>query len=92
MRIITRFALIALLLPTLSCAENQHHRIENKESVGVNALSTELRGLLSQEMKALQSGMVSIIPAYISGNWGEIEITAGKMKSSYIMKKSLSEK
>ena len=40
-------------------------------------------------MQALQSGMMSIIPAYISGNWNEIEITAGEMKSSYILKQNL---
>ena len=40
-------------------------------------------------MQALQNGMISIIPAYISGNWSEIEITAGKIKSSYILKQSL---
>ena len=42
-------------------------------------------------MQALQSGMMSIIPAYISGNWGEIETTAAKIKSSYILKQSLTE-
>jgi hypothetical protein len=40
-------------------------------------------------MKALQGGMMSIIPAYISGNWSDIETTAEKIKSSYILKQSL---
>jgi len=35
--------------------------------------------------------MMSIIPAYISGNWGEIETTAGKIKNSYILKQKLTE-
>jgi len=35
--------------------------------------------------------MMSIIPAYISGNWSEIETTAGQIKSSYILKQSLTE-
>ena len=35
---------------------------------------------------------MSIIPAFISGNWREIETTAGKMKSSYILKQNLTEK
>ena len=34
---------------------------------------------------------MSIIPAYISGNWGEIESTAKKMNSSYIFRQNLTE-
>ena len=34
--------------------------------------------LLFQEMRVLQSGMMSILSAYISGNWSEIDTTAGK--------------
>ena len=34
---------------------------------------------------------MSIIPAYIAGNWSEIETTAEKIKSSYILKQSLTE-
>ncbi|MCK5831094.1 MAG: hypothetical protein KAH20_12430 [Methylococcales bacterium] len=92
MKIIARLALVPILWSTMSCAENKYHQTESTSEVGVKALSGELRGLLSQEMQALQNGMVSIIPAYISGNWGEIEKIAGKMKSSYILKKSLTEK
>ncbi|MEE9337030.1 MAG: hypothetical protein V3U87_03040, partial [Methylococcaceae bacterium] len=67
--------------------------LEGKENTaGVESLSRELRELLSQEMKLLQKGMVSIIPAYVSGNWGEIEKIAEKMKNSYILEQSLSEK
>jgi len=64
---------------------------EHENTSGVEMLSHDLRSLLAKEMQALQSGMMSIIPAYISGNWGEIETTAEKMKSSYILKKSLTE-
>jgi hypothetical protein len=64
---------------------------EHENTSGVEMLSHDLRNLLSQEMQALQSGMMSIIPAYISGNWSEIEATAGKIKSSYILKQSLTE-
>ena len=59
--------------------------------MGVEALSRGLRDLLSQEMIALQNGMMSIIPAYNSGNWEEIETTDSKIKSSYILKQSLTE-
>lgn len=92
MKIIIRIALLALLIPTMSYGGDKHNREGNETTVGVEALSRDLRDLLSQEMQALQSGMMSIIPAYISGNWGEIETIAGKMKSSYILKQSLTER
>ena len=97
MKFFIRIALLATLLPTMSYAEDAHKHTEHVKAEhvkvsGVEALSPELRGLLSEEMKALQAGMISIIPAYISGNWSEIETTAQKIKSSYILKKSLTEK
>jgi len=82
-------SLFAILLPTMSYGEDKHE--EHQQSSGVEELSHDLRDLLSQEMKALQGGMMSIIPAYISGNWDEIEITAGKIKNSYILKQELTE-
>jgi hypothetical protein len=109
MKLITRIALLAMLLPTVSYGwdkikHEEHGKHENNEGhekhqghkkhgmdSGVEMLSPELRSLLSKEMKAIQDGMMSIIPAYISGNWGEIETTAGKMKNSYILKQSLTE-
>lgn len=91
MKIIIHIALLAMLMPTMSYGENAHNRKGDVNAVGVEALSGDLRGLLSQEMQALQSGMMSIIPAYISGNWGEIETTAGKMKDSYLLKQNLTE-
>ena len=57
----------------------------------VESLSPRLRELLTQEMQALQQGMISIIPAYVSGNWAEIERVAVKMKDSYILKQRLSD-
>ena len=84
--------LFAILSSTVSYGEdNKVKHGEHGSSSGVEALSHDLRDLLSQEMQALQSGMMSIIPAYISGNWSEIETIAGKIKSSYILKQSLTE-
>lgn len=90
MKIIIRIALLALLIPTMSYGEDEH-RHQAEHVVGVEALSSDLRDLLNQEMRALQSGMQSIIPAYVSGNWDDIATTAGKMKNSYILKQSLTE-
>ncbi len=84
--------LFAILLSTVSYGEGDKLKHgEHGNSSGVEALSDDLRDLLSQEMQALESGMISIIPAYNSGNWNEIESTAEKMNKSYIMKKNLTE-
>ena len=91
MKTIMYMALLAILIPTMSYGEEKHHHPGNKTAVGVEALSPELRDLLSEEMQAIESGMISIIPAFASGNWGEIETTAGKIKNSYILKQSLTE-
>ncbi len=94
MKYFTRITLLAILLPTISFGgdkpKHESHE-EHENTSGVEMLSHDLRNLLSKEMQALQSGMMSIIPAFISGNWGEIETTAEKMKSSYILKQSLTE-
>ncbi len=80
MKIIICIALLAILIPTMTFGGDKHNHEETEIAVGVESLSRELRDLLSQEMIALQNGMMSIIPAYNSGNWGEIATTAGQIK------------
>ncbi len=92
MKIIIRIALLAVLIPTMSYGEDKHNHGGNEIAVGVEALSRDLRDLLSQEMQALEKGMMSIIPAYNSGKWADIETTGGKIKNSYILKQNLTEK
>ena len=96
-------SLFTFILPTLCCAQDQHEhptKISTHEDIshdaekqikGVEALSQDLRSLLIEEMQALQTGMMSIIPEYVSGNWSAIENTANKMNESYILKQNLSE-
>ncbi len=83
--------LLAVLMPLFVYGEDRlSHEMKGSRS-GVEALSPELRELLKKEMLALQEGMMSVIPAYVSGNWSEIEHIAHKMKNSYILKQSLSD-
>ncbi|PCI43560.1 MAG: hypothetical protein COB49_12115 [Alphaproteobacteria bacterium] len=91
MKNIITVILLSLLIPGMSFGADEHNHDGDKKTVAVEALSPDLRILLSREMQALQSGMMAIIPAYISGNWGEIESIAGKMKRSYILKQSLTD-
>jgi hypothetical protein len=86
-----RIALLAILLPTAIYGAEKPQSEEHANASAVEMLSDGLRELLAQEMQQLQSGMMSIIPAYAAGNWSEIETTAGKMKSSYILEQSLTE-
>jgi hypothetical protein len=91
MKYFTRMALLMILLSGLGFAADKSKHEAHENASGVEMLSQDLRDLLSKEMQALQSGMMSIIPAYNSGNWVDIETTAEKMKSSYILKQSLTE-
>jgi hypothetical protein len=91
MKIVLYIAFLALFIPTMGYGEEKHEHDTLETAVGVEALSPELRALLSKEMIAIQNGMISIIPAYSSGNWGEIAMTAGKIERSYILKQSLTE-
>jgi len=82
-------ALLLLVIPLTSYSANSHEPAGKKSTHGVEGLSEGLRALLSKEMIALEKGMKSIIPAYISGNWDEIEVIADKMENSYILRQSL---
>jgi len=79
------------LSTSFTYAEEKHEHEMQKEATGVESLSPKLRELLSKEMVALQSGMMAVIPAYVSGHWNEIEAIGHKMKNSYILKQNLSE-
>jgi len=89
-KIVKAVLLSAMTVFTLSCfaAEHDGHKEKLKEK-GVEALSQELRGLLSQEMLALQKGVISLVPEIASGNWHEVETIANKIKASYILKQKL---
>jgi hypothetical protein len=91
MKLIINAVFLALLFSTTLSAEERPDHAAHKQVAGVETLSPGLRNLLSQEMQALQKGMMSIIPAYISGNWDEIAVTAGKMQRSYLLKQNLTD-
>ena len=82
---------VLIFLPLLSFAAGDRHQDVPARAVGVQALSADLRILLTQEMQALQQAMTSIVQAYIAGNWQDIANTAKQMKDSYILEQSLTE-
>ncbi len=82
--------IFASLLSLTSLADSKQVETETT-TAAVEKLPVDLRQLLSQEMKALETGMQTIISAYYAGNWPKIEAVAGKMKNSYILKQRLSQ-
>jgi hypothetical protein len=82
---------MALIVSSFSYAEGKLSHEAKEPTFGVESLSPKLRALLTQEMRSLQNGMQSIIPAYVSGNWSEIEQIADKMENSYLLKQSLTD-
>lgn len=84
--------LIYIMATATGYAENAHDHEQEAQRHGVQALSPGLRDLLTREMLALQQGMMSVVPAYASGDWKQIEIIAAKIKNSYILQQSLTDK
>lgn len=96
-KIVGYFSLMIVMSSSISYAEEGYehkHHTDKKVGVltGVESLSPELRGLLSTEMKALEKGMISVIPAYIAGDWKTIEDIGVKMKNSYILRQHITKK
>ena len=87
-------AMMIIFMASISvCYGSDQHDHEGKHPAsGVESLSPELRALLVKEMQALQKAMMAVIPAYVSGNWKEIEAIASKMEGSYILKQSITDK
>ena len=87
-RIVNTCTFLAIFMSLSVYAESTHREEEN---TGIEALSPALRTLLTKEMLAIQTGMMSLIPAYAAGNWSEIEAIAHNIKNSYILKQSLTD-
>lgn len=58
---------------------------------GIEALSPPLRSALSQEMAALQNGMMQLIPAFVSGQWQTVARIGQQIQESFILKQALSQ-
>ncbi len=97
MRIYQRFGIITLTCFIASCTSLHAtgQDIEHEKHVQVKQHSTELnldaglRQLLREEMQAIQTGMMSLVPAIASGDWGEVARIGKKMQGSYILKQKL---
>lgn len=80
-------ALAAGVLATAgACAEQDAHHGHGGQGI---ALSKELKGLLGEEMNAIQQGMMDLSPAIAAGEWGRIGEIARQIEGSFIMKRKL---
>jgi len=91
MKKLVSLAILTVLMPVLCYGEEKLNHQVKEVHPGIAALSPALRELFSKEMVELQSGMIDIIPLYISGKLDDIATIAHKMKSSYVLKKNLSQ-
>lgn len=84
-------ALLALAFAGTSLAASaQDHHGHEAPTGGVQALSPPLREALSQEMVQLQTGMMTMVPAFASGDWPSIAETARNIEQSFILAQALS--
>lgn len=82
---------LAILLAAIFSlnAEDRSDKSTLKTEKGIEMLSPDLRVLLSQEMQALQKGIISMIPELVSGNYEEVAKTATKIQNSFILEQKL---
>jgi len=84
--------LVVLLLPigcsTLHSTGN-HAKALNTQQTPL-LLDNEIKQLLQQEMQAIQSGMMSLIPVIASGDWEQVATIGKQLEGSYILKQKLS--
>jgi hypothetical protein len=80
--------LVAILfcVPAFVQAEDRTHHAEH----GIQ-LSPDLEKLLNEEMEAIQNGMMALVPAISSGEWGEVAEIGKRIKASFILKKKITQ-
>jgi hypothetical protein len=78
-------------LCSLTGAQDPHGSASAAPHAGIEALSPPLRSALSQEMAALQNGMMQLIPAFASGQWQTVAQIGKQMQESFIIRQALSE-
>ena len=84
-------AFVCAFTTSVIYGEEGQHREISKGSTVIESLSPELRKLLSKEMQEIEKGMMTILPAYASGNWSAIEAIGTKMERSYILMQSITD-
>jgi len=85
---LSAMSLVLALSVSSYAAEHKHHANVSHEK-GAQALSSDLRGLLTQEMISIQKAMMSMIPELAAGNYDKVAKIAKQIKESFILKQKL---
>lgn len=90
--------LILLLLPfsllIASCSDLHITNQENHASIQAAApiqMDEQIHQLLQQEMQAIQTGMMSLVPAIASGDWDKVAEIGKQIEGSYLLKQKLTD-
>jgi len=80
---VTALLLLPLAVPNALAGDAVHIK-----KGGIH-ISDDLKKALQKEMKAVQDGMIKLVPAIASGDWATVSRTADNIKKTYIMKQKL---
>lgn len=87
-----KFSLLPFLLLMTGCSElhiaDDEHIKPNVQHVDMQ-LDDGIHKLLQQEMQAIQTGMMSLVPAIASGNWEKVAEIGKNIEGSYLLKQKL---
>ncbi len=83
--LLINFCTLALLL-TMSVGLT-----EESKKTGVEALTPELRGLLQQEMRAIETAMKDLVSHHAAGDFKTIEQLASQIENSFILQQNLTQ-
>ena len=83
--------IIPLTLLITACADLHQARtaMTHNTQPAQLQLDTDIQQLLQQEMQAIQTGMMSLIPVIASGDWDKVAEIGKKLEGSYLLKQQL---
>jgi hypothetical protein len=70
-------------------ASEEHPHSSDRKALSIN-LSPKLHQALSEEMRAIEQAMMTLVKAMAAGDWSIIAKTGEQIRDSYIMKQKLS--
>jgi len=92
MKLFLRLAIIPLAFFIASCSDFHlaHKKYEPSVHVVTHIqLDNSIQQLLQQEMQAIQTGMMALVPAIASGDWNKVTEIGKQIEGSYLLKQKL---
>ena len=86
-------AILTLSFSITACTDLHLSHKETAQEPSTQAthiqLDPDIRQLLQQEMQAIQTGMMSLVPAIASGDWNQVAEIGRHIEGSYLLKQTL---